>query len=333
MDKDTIVLNLARARVSWSLFHRLMRDYDIEDLPKIRNLAVEWRDDVIYELKRKKINYITCFSKIYPKKLKRLKNYPYVLFYKGNIEILESKIAAVVGSRKATVRGKEFSYKISRNLALSGYVVASGLATGIDREAHRGALSSGFTVAVLGTSVDRIYPKSNFKLFMEICEKGLVISPFYPPTPAYRYNFPVRNRIIAALSEFVIVVEAALKSGALITARYAMEMGVPVYAVPGRIIDVQSKGTNWLIKKGARLLDSVEDLPIQDGLDGEKVAESEEISAFEESVLNLISSGVCTVEEISKELNKEVHTLQQLLLELEIKGLVVRRFGGIYERI
>lgn len=335
MDRDTILLNLAKARVSWPQFHKLLKKYPVEALPLLdkKELPVEWQEDLSCELEEKEIGYITCFSPLYPERLKKLKNYPYVLFYRGDLSLLNKRMAAVVGSRKATLRGKEFSYRVSLELAASGYVVVSGMAAGIDTHAHRGALSAGTTVAVLGTSVDVVYPKSNYRLFEEVCEKGLVISPFYPSTSAYRYNFPLRNGIIAALSEFVVVVEAALKSGALITARYAMEMGIPVYAVPGRISDVQSKGTNWLIKQGARLLDSVEELPAEKAVSEDNVFDEQGCSELEKSLLDLISSGIGTVEELAQKLNKDVNTLQRLLLELEIKGLVVRRFGGVYERI
>ncbi|MGC9125541.1 MAG: DNA-processing protein DprA, partial [Caldisericaceae bacterium] len=197
----------------------------------------------------------------FPSQLRDIKESPLVIYIKGSLEKTDSFSVSIVGSRKCTEYGKAVARELSKKLAQLGIAVVSGLAYGIDSEAHKGALSvNGRTVAVLGSGVDVVYPRENRFLYDEIVEKGAVISEFPLGTKALKFNFPFRNRIISGLSLATIVVEAQEKSGSLITANYALEQSREVFAVPGNITSSCSKGTNLLIRDGAIPLLSYEDV-------------------------------------------------------------------------
>lgn len=186
---------------------------------------------------------------------------PPVLFLRGNVQLLHKPSAAIVGSRHATPQAMRIAKDFGRALGEKGIPVVSGMASGIDTAAHQGALQAeGGTIAVWGTGIDRIYPPSNKNLAYEIAEKGLIVSEFPIGTRPYAGNFPRRNRLIAALSQVTLVVEAALESGSLITAGLAAEMGREVMAVPGSIDSPHSKGCHKLIKDGAKLVECLDDI-------------------------------------------------------------------------
>ena len=186
---------------------------------------------------------------------------PPVLFLRGNAELLHTPSAAIVGSRHATPQAMRIAKDFGRALSEKGIPVVSGMASGIDTAAHQGALQAdGSTIAVWGTGIDRIYPPSNKNLAYEIAEKGLIVSEFPLDTRPFAGNFPRRNRLIAALSQLTLVVEAALESGSLITAKLAAEMGREVMAVPGSIDNPHSKGCHKLIKDGAKLVECLDDI-------------------------------------------------------------------------
>ena len=186
---------------------------------------------------------------------------PPVLFLRGNAELLHTPSAAIVGSRHATPQAMRIAKDFGRALSEKGIPVVSGMASGIDTAAHQGALQAdGGTIAVWGTGIDRIYPPSNKNLAYEIAEKGLIVSEFPLDTRPFAGNFPRRNRLIAALSQLTLVVEAALESGSLITAKLAAEMGREVMAVPGSIDNPHSKGCHKLIKDGAKLVECLDDI-------------------------------------------------------------------------
>ena len=186
---------------------------------------------------------------------------PPVLFLRGNAELLHTSSAAIVGSRHATPQAMRIAKDFGRALSEKGIPVVSGMASGIDTAAHQGALQAdGGTIAVWGTGIDRIYPPSNKNLAYEIAEKGLIVSEFPLDTRPFAGNFPRRNRLIAALSQLTLVVEAALESGSLITAKLAAEMGREVMAVPGSIDNPHSKGCHKLIKDGAKLVECLDDI-------------------------------------------------------------------------
>lgn len=206
------------------------------------------------------LEIVTCEDERYPRNLLNIYDYPPYIYMKGSL-LPEEVCVAVVGSRIASVYGKYTTEKISRELALQGITIVSGLARGIDAAAHRGALAGkGRTIAVMGCGLDTVYPPENEELAQAIAANGAVISEFPFGTPPNAPNFPARNRIISGISLGVVVVEAGEKSGSLITARIAAEQGRSVFAVPGEIGSAGSKGTHRLIKQGAVLIENVEDI-------------------------------------------------------------------------
>jgi DNA processing protein len=212
-------------------------------------------------LEKHQVQIVTLADSGYPELLRTIFDPPPVLYIKGTLSERDRLAVAVVGSRKSSSYGRLTAEKICLDLVSRGVTVVSGLARGIDSFAHRGALKGrGRTIAVLGNGVDYIYPRENRKLYEEIVEKGAVISEFPLGTPPDRKNFPVRNRIISGMSLGVVVVEASDRSGALITADLALEQGREVLAIPGNISSYTSRGTHRLIKQGAKLVETVEDI-------------------------------------------------------------------------
>lgn len=215
---------------------------------------IEWID-------AKNNHFIDIFHPDFPDLLKKISNPPLALFVSGNLDSLNKPQIAVIGSRKPTPGGKKIAYDFAKELGECGIRITSGLATGIDTSAHRGALkSSSGTCAVMGNGLDMVYPKSNLSLAEEIVNSGLLISEFPLKTRPLPYHFPRRNRIISGLSLGVLVVEASLKSGSLITANLAAEQGREVFAIPGSILNPMSEGCNNLISNGAKLSTKIEDI-------------------------------------------------------------------------
>lgn len=211
--------------------------------------------------KENKTRTLSLLDKDYPANLKYIYDPPSILYIKGNILPEDTIAVAVVGSRRATYYGLKNAENLGFQLAAGGITIISGLARGVDSAAHRGALKArGRTIAVLGSGLNKIYPRENEELVEEIAQNGAVISEFALDTPPLRQNFPRRNRIISGLSLGVVVVEAAKRSGALITANFALEQGREVFALPGKIDSFTSKGTHDLIKQGAKLVESIEDI-------------------------------------------------------------------------
>lgn len=211
-----------------------------------------------------KIEEISIDSKYYPEQLKQIYDAPIKLYVLGNKEILKHKGIAIVGARNASEYGRKVTLQFSRKLSENGINIISGLALGIDTCAHLGTLqntSKGKTIAVLGGGINKIYPKQNIELARNIIKRGgCIISEYPAESKPEKINFPQRNRIISGLSSGVLVVEASKKSGALITADFALEQGREVFAVPGNILSLTSVGTNNLIKQGAKLVSSYEEI-------------------------------------------------------------------------
>ena len=255
------------------LFFRLLNKYKdpekvLEFLQEERKIEPFSKIEAEKEFeKAEKLNIQMLFfcDKEYPYLLKQIYDVPPILYVKGNVEVLNKKSVAVIGSRNASINSKHFTQIISRQLVDNDFCVVSGMAIGIDTEAHTGALSSSFnkgekTVAVLAGGVDNIYPASNRNLYDRICEEGAVVSEMRIGTQPQANLFPRRNRIISGLSLGTAVMEASSKSGSLITARFAMEQGREVFAVPNFPMDPRAGGTNDLIKNGATLISEVNDI-------------------------------------------------------------------------
>ncbi len=203
-------------------------------------------------------NLITRPMEGFPDKLKIIKNAPYGLFYIGTLPRDYDKCVSIVGARRCSEYGRSMAIEIAEELSRRGYIIVSGMALGIDNSAHVGALKAGgVSIAVLGCGVDICYPRNNINTYVELQKKGAIISDFWPGTAPINNNFPSRNRIISALSNQVIIIEAREKSGSLITADFALDQGKDIYALPGRITDSLSSGCNRLIEQGAGIITSI----------------------------------------------------------------------------
>ena len=212
-------------------------------------------------MKLNQIKQLNFFDEKYPENLKNIYDPPITLFYKGHVDLLNTRSVSIIGSRNATKYGFETAYKIGNECARANLTVVSGMARGVDTMAHKGALNQkGNTIAIVGCGLDRVYPPENTSLFNDIAMNGLIVSEYVVGTKIQPGNFPARNRIISAISNDLIVVEATEKSGALITVDYALEQGKNIYAVPGNIDSYKSKGTNELIKNGAFVYTSIKDI-------------------------------------------------------------------------
>lgn len=223
-----------------------------------------WLDRLLSKAERKNIKIVTLDDPDYPERLASISAPPLALFMRGRTELLDYENGlGVIGSRRPTHYGVTMADEFSKSLSRKGFTIISGMAMGIDAMAHQATLESGGnTIAVFGGGVDICYPQTNYDIFLEMCEKGLILSEYEPGEAHVSIHFPARNRIISGLSDAVLVVEAALRSGTLITADFALEQNKDVFAVPGRVTDMLSKGTNNLIKQGAILADSPADILI-----------------------------------------------------------------------
>jgi len=218
----------------------------------------EWEEE-LRAIKKNSVAVITFFDESYPALLREIACPPPVLYVKGNSAVLSEFSLAIIGSRNATNYGVNMACEFSRRLSALGVVIVSGLARGIDTAAHTGALTNK-TVAVLGSGLLNIYPRENKRLVDLILKNGAVVSEFPLNTEPLKENFPRRNRIVSGLSKGVVVVEAAMKSGALITANFALEQNREVFAIPGKPGDIFSEGANSLIQNGAKLVQSIDDI-------------------------------------------------------------------------
>jgi DNA processing protein len=285
---------------------------------------------------------ITRGDDCYPPTLLDLDLPPPVLYSRGTIPTRPS--ISIVGSRKASSTNLEIARMFGRELAAAGLTVVSGLARGIDQAAHRGALAApaGTTVAILGCGIDVDYPASTRQLVEEIERSGAVVSEFPLGARPYKANFPIRNRLIAALSVGTLVVQATVRSGSLITARLAVDLSRDVYGVPGSILDGASAGPNSLIRDGALLVQSTRDileslpLAVRDRIPVERHGRDGDLRVTDPSpnaLLSALSQGrSATVEELAARTSLPHPRILQELLELEIQGLIRRRPGPVYIR-
>jgi DNA processing protein len=267
----------------------------------------------------------------YPPLLHAIHDPPAGLFVRGdaNLAMLRGATVAVVGARSSSPYGAQVARMLGRELAGVGLVVVSGLARGVDGEAHRGALEAGgATIAVLGCGVDRDYPAAHAELAARIRATGLTVSEYAPGVEPAPWRFPARNRIIAGLSAATVVVEARERSGALITADLALEEGREVFAVPGEITSALSSGTNDLLKLGASPLTSPADVLDLFGLTGAE-AESLELGSSAETVLARLRDGPASADELARATGLDAGTLASALTELELAGCAVAG-GGVY---
>ncbi len=285
----------------------------------------------------KEIVKLDLQSELYPSLLKNIQNPPEILYCMGNIELLETDCVAVVGARKNTEYGKNVTERIVGDIAKNGLTIVSGLARGIDSISHRRALEvGGRTIAVLGTGIDKCYPASNRKLREDILKENLIISEYPEGMMGGKYTFPMRNRIISGLSKAVIVVEAGVQSGSLITAECGSEQGRTVFAVPGNITNINSMGTNKLLQDGAvpliNSLDILEYLGVKNKTkENNKINNKERLGKDEEKFIQIIRrTGETTVDYLCKETKYKLSEVKSIITIMEIKGLITTASGKIF---
>jgi len=278
---------------------------------------------------------LTLADEDYPQALLQIPDPPTVLYVRGRPELLNVPAIALVGSRNATVQGMQTAEIFARTLAGAGLAVASGLALGIDAAAHRGALAAGGdTIAVIGTGADRLYPARNRELALAIVERGAIVSEFPLGTPVMAANFPRRNRIISGLSKGVLVVEAALESGSLITARLAGEQGREVFAIPGSIHSPVARGCHRLIRQGAKLVETAQDILEELGSLKPVFSPPEPASANQDAdpLLEALGHDPCDLDQLAERTGLAADTLLTRLLALELAGQIGVLPGNRYQR-
>jgi len=295
------------------------------------------------KIERKGYTLLTFEDPGYPRQLREIYDPPAVLYCEGRTEVLNDPAVAIVGSRRPSPYGRALAGKLAGDLASRGLAIASGLAVGIDACAHWGALKEGRTIAVLGSGLDVLYPPVNRGLAGKIMERGAVLSEFPLGTEPFRENFPVRNRIISGLSLGLVVVEAAERSGSLISAGFALDQGREVLAVPGNVTSDLSRGTNGLIKAGAKLVEGWQDVaaelpsPWREKLlaeGGEKMDNKPDslTEAERRLVAELPVDDAVHVDELAERTGQPVAGLLAALLGLELRGLVVQHPGKLFQR-
>jgi DNA processing protein len=299
-------------------------------------------DQVFTEMDRLRARILVYNDPPYPHLLKEIYDPPMVLYVRGRELPPDMALVALVGSRNPTPYGRRIAEELGQGLAKRSMGVASGLARGIDAASHWGCLSGkGWTVAVLGTGIDRIYPRSNAKLFQRIIRDGTIMSEFPPGTPPEPQNFPIRNRVISGLCKGVIVVEATKKSGSLITAALALDQGRDVFAVPGNISSFKSKGCHFLIKQGAHLVENTDDILEGLGLPGTqdqlaltdfKGQKSPSLSGNEEAIYEMIGDDPLHIDLIARTRNLSPAEASTILMQMELKGLIKQLPGKLFVR-
>lgn len=337
--KNKLLNNFKSIQDIWYYsMHDEKNDYLGKEIKSILRKA--WDKDKISFIKNsiisKDISTVVITDEMYPKRLKEYEDSPYMLFYKGDIRKLnKERNIAIVGSRNCTNYGINVTNIVAEHMCKSNVTVISGMARGVDTIAHKKCIeNNSYTCAVLGSGIDIIYPKENSTLFNKILNNGCVLSQFVPGTKPYSFNFPIRNKIISALSDAVIVIEASERSGSLITAGAALDQGKDVIAVPGDIFASQSKGTNKLIRDGAYVLTSVED--IYEILKIDKInlcrEDSEEMNKRERIVYDNINTSPIHFDEVLRITKIDIKQLYEVLFELQLKDEIMCLSGNYYVR-
>ena len=305
-----------------------------ERMPTLLDSTLAWLEAQTDDSPRR---VITLGDPLYPAALLETADPPLMLYAQGRVELLATRGIAIVGSRNPTPQGLDNARSFAAALSSGGLTVVSGLALGIDGAAHEGALTgSGSTVAVVGTGLDRVYPKRHHQLAHRIAREGLMLSEYSLGMEPLNQNFPLRNRIIAGLTRGTLVVEAAMQSGSLITARMATETGREVFAIPGSIHSPQARGCHWLIKQGAKLVDGAQDILEELGpmtAPAAAPAVADEGTASEDPLLEALGYEPVTLDALVARTGSCATTLNARLLELELDGRVARLAGQLFQRV
>lgn len=302
-----------------------------EHLPGLIDKALDWLDQPGHSL-------MVLGDADYPPRLLATADPPLLLWLEGRRELLGTASLAIVGSRNPTAQGADNAHAFARALAGAGYTIVSGLALGIDAASHEGALDAGgATIAVVGTGLDQVYPPRNKKLAARLlAEDGLIVSEYSLGTPITQANFPKRNRIIAGLSQGCLVVEAAVQSGSLITARLAAEAGREVFAIPGSIHSPQARGCHALIRQGAKLVESAQDvleeLPTLGATQSRPLQAPEPAPHEQQALLDAMGFDPVSLDALMARSGWPAAELSAALLELELDGQVARLAGQLFQR-
>ncbi|MDR2201706.1 MAG: DNA-processing protein DprA [Clostridiales bacterium] len=322
---DRVKSDSALADAVGAAAHKRLLDYRSPD-------CLERMLDKVYKCGA---NILTLADKRYPERLNQAPVCPPpVLYYKGDITLLDTVCVAVVGTRHSSVYGKEMAHRLAADMCGYSVTVVSGMATGIDAYAHTAALESGGkTIAVLGSGLGKPTPASNTALFNKIAECGLAVSEYFVTVDAGKYTFPERNRIISGLSSAVIIVEAAKKSGALITADRAVEQNRELFAVPGNVTSPKSEGTNDLLKNGARPVTCVKDVLAFLNLQAAKILPANKplaLDIYEEKIYNLLQNEELSVDALVESSGFSYKEVLGILFSLEMKDAVTRLRNNTY---
>ncbi|MGD8191001.1 DNA-processing protein DprA [Brevibacillus ginsengisoli] len=288
---------------------------------------------------RSQIQFVSFLDEEFPHALSNIPDPPALLFYKGDFTLLNEPMLAIVGTRKATRYGESVCQYFASGMSKRGMVIISGMALGIDTLAHRFALETGSpTIAVLGCAIDQIYPRQNTSLYQKIVQKGLILSEYPPGTKLHPGMFPERNRIISGLSLGVLVIEAAERSGSLITADHALEQGKEVFAVPGSIFSQASIGPHNLVKQGAKLVTDCQDIVeeftwLPTKIEASAIFDKESLDSDEQFLLSMISETPVHWDELYMSLDPSVRlSLDPTLVRLQTKKCIEWLPGGYYRR-
>ena len=308
---------------------------DPERLQELLDSTLLWLDQ-----DRSRREVLTLGDAAYPQALLAIEDPPLMLYRMGLLSQPPQRALAVVGSRNPTPQGLQNARRFSRAFAEAGVTVVSGLALGVDGAAHEGALEGAATdavatIAVVGTGLDRVYPKQHLELAHRIGERGMIVSEYPMGTPPLQHNFPRRNRLIAGLSQGTLVVEAALQSGSLITARLASEQGKEVFAIPGSIHSPQARGCHALLRQGAKLVESAQDVleDLRYVLPAAPEAAASADPEGESDLLAALGFDPMGLDALVARTGIPAHLLQAQLLELELAGEVARLPGGLFQRL
>jgi DNA processing protein len=331
-----VALSLLRNLPRINLTERLKNDPDLlsEAVPLLAEARL-----VRERAARASIQVVAWNDSNFPTSLATLTDLPPALWYQGQLSIAETRAVAIVGSRAASAVAIETASRLAADVAASGITVVSGLARGVDSVAHRAALRTGRTIAVLGSGLDRVYPSEHLTLAEEIARTGLIVSEFPPGTPALPHHFPMRNRLISGLSLGVVVIEASEKSGSLITASCALEQGRDVMVVPGNVLSGRNKGGHALLRDGAKIVESADDIVRELGPSvGRSDAPESAINGCDESasgdslIDGMLPGQLYDVDELTALSGLQPQRLFPRLLDLELRGRVRRAAGGRFLR-
>ena len=292
-------------------------------------------DDLQYDLEKQGIKFISREHENYSKLLATIKKPPLILYYKGDINLLNTFSIGIVGTRHCTHYGADCARRFARDLADNDITIVSGLATGIDTCAHEGALITGKTISVFAGGIDVIYPSSNAMLAKQIESSGLIITEHKPNTPPRNYNFPLRSRIITGLCRGLLIVESNYNGGTMHAKDYAISENRDVFCIPGNITSSSSNGTNMLIRNQEAICvlspeDILKHYYITPKVNLVQTNETQ-VGGFEGQIVELLSHEAMLFEDLKTKLSVDAKTLMRTLTKLEIKGLIKKRAGNIYE--